>query len=68
MEGQIAIFSHPVLVMVSIAMMKTHDEKSSRGEKGFIWLLFLHYSPSLKLVKTETPEGTGDYCFPACSI
>jgi hypothetical protein len=44
----------PVLVQVSIAVMKSHDHKNKLEKKEFIWLILPHCRTSLKEVRTGT--------------
>jgi hypothetical protein len=50
----------PVLVRVSIVVIKYHDQ-SNPGRKGFIWLILHHHCSLLKEVKTgiQIEQDTG---------
>ena len=40
-----------VLVMVTLFLIKHHDQKSTPGRKGFIWLVLPGYNLSLREFK-----------------
>lgn len=46
-----------ILVRVSVAAMKHHDQKSKKGGDGLIWLTFLYCCSSLKEVRAGTQTG-----------
>jgi hypothetical protein len=46
-----------VLVIVSIAVIKHHDQKASWEKKKFIWLTLLHYCTLSNEAKTGTQTG-----------
>ena len=50
-----------VLVRISIAVMKHHDQGQIR-EKVFIWLTPSHHDPLLKAVRTGTQAGQEPKC------
>jgi hypothetical protein len=47
---------HSVLIMVTVAAVKHHDQSKLR-RKGFIWLTLPYYCSSSKEVRTRTQIG-----------